>query len=220
MDCITRITTVKHLVPSPSHLQSSSRFEGKSQVLLLCHLGILLCFLFFKICSHGKFLIQLLVRCQQADWRRKCGPKAAFRFGSWWEWWLPMAIHDIKKCLAWVRYDWAPSFGWATSNLPWHAKTSVWQARFWRHKILKSQNRHQIRMRISGKNINCLSALISKAKPAHATFTGELRKCHVLMPQFCGCARQWCRWQWPGKHQWTWWPRVKPGMQTRQPPHE
>lgn len=70
---------------------------------------------------------------------------------------------------------------------------------FWRHKILKSQNRHQIRMRISGENINCLSALNSQAKPAHATFTGELRKCHVLMPQFCGCARQWCRWQWPGK---------------------
>ena len=76
MVCITRITTVKHLVPSPSHLQRSSRFEGKSQVLLLCHLGILLRFLFFKICSHGKFLIQLLVRCQQADWHRKCGPKA------------------------------------------------------------------------------------------------------------------------------------------------
>ena len=201
MDCITRITTVKHLVPSPSHLQRSSRFEGKSQVLLLCHLGILLRFLFFKICSHGKFLIQLLVRCQQVNWHRKCGPKAVFRFGSWWEWWLPMAIHDIKKCLAWVRYDWAQSFGWATSNLPWHARTSMWQARFWRHKILKSQNRHQIRMRISGKTSNFWVLWIPRPNrhmpPLRVNFENAMF--WVLMPQFCGCARQWCRWQWPGK---------------------
>ena len=30
----------------------------------------------------------------------KCGPEAVFLFGSISEWWLPMAIHDIKKCLA------------------------------------------------------------------------------------------------------------------------